>query len=172
VLIANVDKTKATNQFQKLLQQLASVGLATEVRIGDDHSLLVFVKVVSQEHLYGEVYRSRVKDWIHGVRTEAPEKETQTALEAEPLYEAERLRIIYQLITNSKEEGGAGITPKNGEWENVESIFALHDYKFNKEWIKTLSKAYSLNAAHLDEIRNRFGEKVNFLIRYIHSVVS
>jgi anoctamin-10 len=130
---------------------------------------LVFVKVVSQEHLYGEVYRSRVKDWIYNVRTEAPEKDTKTALEAEPLYEAERLRIIYQLITNPKEEGGAGITPKSGEWVNVESVFALHDHQFNKEWIKTLSKAYSLNAGHLDEIRNRFGEKIAYYFAFIQA---
>jgi anoctamin-10 len=35
------------------------VGLATEVRNGGKHSLLVFVKVASEEHLFGEVYRSR-----------------------------------------------------------------------------------------------------------------
>lgn len=46
-------------EFEKLVQALAKVGLATEVRMGDKHSLLVFVKVGSEEHLYGEVYRSR-----------------------------------------------------------------------------------------------------------------
>lgn len=163
------DKTKATTQFEKLLQRLANVGLTTEVRLGEDHSLLVFVKVQSQEHLYGEVYRSRVKDWIYNVRTEAPEKETKQAIEAEPLYEAERLRIIHQLITNPTEEGGAGITPKSGEWVNVESVFALHDHHFNKEWVKTLSKAYSLNIGHLDEIRNRFGEKIAYYFAFIQA---
>lgn len=45
--------------FQKLIEALAQVGLATEVRNGESHSLLVFVKVASDEHLFGEVYRSR-----------------------------------------------------------------------------------------------------------------
>jgi hypothetical protein len=53
------DKTEAISQFEKLIQALASVGLETEVRPGEDHSLLVFVKATSQDHLYGEVYRSR-----------------------------------------------------------------------------------------------------------------
>lgn len=44
------------------MQTLASVGLATEVRNGDKHSVLVFVKVASEEHLFGEVYRSR---WVY-----------------------------------------------------------------------------------------------------------
>jgi hypothetical protein len=36
----------------------------------------------------------RVRDWIHGVRTAAPSKVTRESLEAEPLYEAERLHHI------------------------------------------------------------------------------
>jgi anoctamin-10 len=162
------------------VEALATVGLATEVRVGDKHSLLVFVKVGSKEHLYGEVYRSRydkptitiddanlqrcrVRDWIHGVRAAEPKKETQESLEAEPLYTAERLRIIYQLITHAPEEGGAGITPKHGEWKNVESIFALHDHDFNKQWIKKWSTSYLLKPEDLDAIRDQLGEKVRFL---------
>jgi hypothetical protein len=97
---------------------------------------------------------------MHGVRSAAPDKETRAALEAEPLYEAERLRIIYQLITNPTDEGGAGITPKEGEWENVKSIFALHDHAYNKDWIKKWTSSYFLKTEDLDDIRNRLGEKV------------
>lgn len=97
---------------------------------------------------------------MHGVRSAAPDKETRAALEAEPLYEAERLRIIYQLITNPTDEGGAGITPKEGEWESVESIFALHDHAYNKDWIKKWTSSYFLSTEDLDDIRNRLGEKV------------
>lgn len=102
----------------------------------------------------------RVKDWIHGIRAAAPQKEVKESLESEPLYEAERLRVIYQLITNAESEGGAGITPKKGTWENVESIFPLHDHAYNKEWIKKWSTKYLLEPEDLDEIRNRLGEKV------------
>ena len=63
------------------------------------------------------------------MRAAPPKKETKEALEDDPLHEAERLRIIYQLITNPTSEGGAGITPKSGEWEGVESIFPLHDHE-------------------------------------------
>lgn len=76
------------------------------------------------------------------------------------MQEAERLRIVYQLITHPESEGGAGITPKEGEWENVESIFALHDNAYNKEWIKTWSTKWILTPEDLDDIRNRLGEKV------------
>jgi len=95
------------------------------------------------------------------VRSAAPEQEVVRTLDKEPLYPAERLRIIYEMITNPKSEGGAGITPKQGEWAGVESIFALHDHTFNKEWLKEWATKYMLKVEDLDEMRNRFGEKVS-----------
>ncbi|KAH5095576.1 hypothetical protein HBI38_030650 [Parastagonospora nodorum] len=166
---AKTDKAKAIAQFEKLCEALANVGLQTEVRNGDSHSVLLFVRVASDEHLHGEVYRSRVRDWIHGVRAAAPPKETREALESEPLYEAERLRIIYQLITNPTDEGGAGITPKEGEWEGVESVFALHDHAYNKDWIKKWTSSYFLKTEDLDDIRNRLGEKIAFYFAFTQS---
>jgi hypothetical protein len=56
---ACVDKAKAVAQFEKLCEALANVGLQTEVRNGESHSILLFVRVASDEHLFGEVYRSR-----------------------------------------------------------------------------------------------------------------
>jgi anoctamin-10 len=64
------------------------------------------------------------------------------------------------MITSPREEGGAGITPKTGQWKNVESIFPLHDHTFNKEWIKKWSSQTFLKAEDLDQVRNKFGEKV------------
>lgn len=119
--------------------------------------------------MFGEVYRSRVKDWVHGVRPAEPAKEVKMSLEKDPLTEAERFRIIYQLITNPVSEGGAGITPKKGEWENVESLFALHDHVYNKEWIKKWSTQWLLKPEDLDEIRDRLGEKIAFYFAFTQS---
>lgn len=52
-------KSEATTQYQKLIEALASVGVSTEVRNGEAHTLLIFTKLASKEHLYGEIYRSR-----------------------------------------------------------------------------------------------------------------
>lgn len=167
--IDHTDKAKAEARFQELVKRLASVGLATEVRNGESHSLLVFCRVASEQHMFGEIYRSRVKDWIHGVRPAAPVQEVKQSLEQEPLGEAERFRIIYQLITNPQSEGGAGITPKKGEWENVESIFALHDHIYNKEWIKKWATQWLLTPEDLDDIRNRLGERIAFYFAFTQS---
>ena len=75
---------------------------------------------------------NRVKDWLHGVRPAAPDKETQRTLDKEPLTEAEKLRIVYAMLTLPESEGGAGITPRKGQWTLVEGIFPLHNREFNK----------------------------------------
>ena len=106
---------------------------------------------------------NRIKDWLHGVRSSAPEKEMDTSEEKEQLLPAERLRIVHNLIVSPKEEGGAGITPKHGQWENVQSVFALHDHAFNKHWIKKWATSYTLKSEDLDQIRDQFGEKVSRL---------
>ena len=52
-------KTEASTKFHNLVQALARVGLATEVRNGEHCSLLVFVKIATEERLNTAVYRSR-----------------------------------------------------------------------------------------------------------------
>ena len=105
-------------------------------------------------------YNFRVKDWLHGLRAAEPNYETRHLLDSQSLTEAERFRIVHHLITGLREDGAAGITPGQGEWKNVESVFPLHDHQYNKEWIKKWSTMTFLKAEDLDQIRDRFGEKV------------
>lgn len=160
---------KAEAQFVQLIQALNDVGLITEVRNGDNCAVLIFVKSASEKHLNTEVYRCRIQDWLYGVRTSAPDKQIQKAIEAEPVTEAERLRIVHLLITKPRNEGGAGITPKQGEWQGVESVFAPHDHNFNKTWIRDWSTKYFLDFNDLTKIRDRFGEKIAFYFAFLQS---
>lgn len=52
-------KEDARRGFEKLVQSLAKVGLSTEVRNGEKCSLLVFVRIASDERLQTAVYRAR-----------------------------------------------------------------------------------------------------------------
>lgn len=67
------------------------------------------------------------------------------------------------MMTVPKEAGGAGITPKHGEWKNVDSIFPLHDEEMNKQCMKDWSQKTFLSPEDLDQIRNIFGESVGTL---------
>lgn len=46
-------------KFERLVVALAEVGISSQVRNGEDQTLLVFTRVANKERLYGEVYRSR-----------------------------------------------------------------------------------------------------------------
>lgn len=164
---AAADKKKAEAQFEQLVSALDKVGLRVEARDGRNGSVLVFVRIKSHSKFRAEVYRSRVKDWLHGVRPAAPELETQSSLDKEPVTDAERLRLVYQLITLPKEEGGAGITVGQGNWDLVESIFPLHDRAFNKDWLKRWSTTWTIKDADLTLLRDKFGEKVGFYFAFL-----
>ena len=154
------DKDGSVSQFKQLIRALAGVGLTTEVRTGDETSLLVFIKAADEQVLSNVVYRSRMKDWLYGIRQVQPVQDTVSALTNEPLTDAERHRHIYQMITALPEDGGAGVTPNSGEWKRVEAVFPLHDHARNKKWLSEFSRKTFLSPEDLDDIKDAVGEQV------------
>lgn len=158
------------------------MGLQTEVRAGHEETLLVFVKA-PRNILGTAVYNSRyvlslslsspplffagsrlthnlphsVKDWLYGVVQNHPGENKVV----DGAYEAEDILSVYHLVNWPKSNGGAGITPGWGQWENVECIFPLHNEVANLSLLKHLSSRLILTADDLDQIRNLFGTKVS-----------
>ncbi|CAK7234402.1 hypothetical protein SBRCBS47491_008936 [Sporothrix bragantina] len=121
-LIPPNERDEAEAAFVQAIDALSNAGFATEVRNGGDHaSLLIFAKIASEKLLRSQIYRSRLQDYLYGIRTTAPpsrknqggvEVDFESYFASEPVSEAERLRLAYLLITKPRSEGGAGITPK------------------------------------------------------------
>ncbi|PFH59057.1 hypothetical protein XA68_12875 [Ophiocordyceps unilateralis] len=160
------ERAQAEAAFVQLIQALARVGLSSTVRRGgDSDSLLVFVRAASRERLARHVRRARMQDWLHGVRTAGPEADASRALKEEPETEAERLRIVYQLISQPINEGGAGV----GTSTFVKTVFPLRHQAFNRAWIQKWSKKRFLEQDDIDEIRNKFGESVALYFAFLRS---
>ncbi|KAJ2905478.1 calcium-activated chloride channel-domain-containing protein [Zalerion maritima] len=163
------EKDEAEGAFTQLILELTNIGLATEVRAGEKSSLLVFLKAASEKYLKSHAYKARLQDWLHGVRLAAPDKDVAKYFEEEPVSEAERLRLIYLLITKPKNEGGAGISPQSGTWKYVQSVFPLHNHAFNRAWIKEWSTKYILDDSDITKIRDKFGEKVALYFAFLQA---
>lgn len=73
----------------------------------------------------------RVRDFLLGVRVdEIKEDKDKTDLQQfQDLTEAERLRLVYEILTQPEEQGGAGISTHVDKY--VESIMPLHNDEFN-----------------------------------------
>ncbi|KAI1942716.1 hypothetical protein LOZ58_001598 [Ophidiomyces ophidiicola] len=159
------DQADAIHQFKRLVKALNSVGLETSVRPATNGTLFVFLKAVESQ-LDKAVHRGRVRDWLYGVRQIQPHADEE---ESEDITEAERLRTVYHMITASRSDGGAGITPKHGEWKHVEAVFPLHDKEVNKEWILNWSRKTLLSRHDLDQIRAKLGERVAFYFAFLQT---
>ena len=99
-----------------------------------------------------------MKDWLYGIVQKHPGGSKDTVVDG--AFEAEDVLSAYHLVNWPKSNGGAGITPGWGKWENVESIFPLHNEVTTLSLLKHLSSRLFLTVNDLDQIRNLFGSKV------------
>lgn len=63
----------------------------------------------------------------------------------EDLTKAERLRLVYEILTQPESEGGAGISSQVDKY--VDSIMPLHDDEFNSVSIR--KKVFFFGVTHL-----------------------
>ncbi|OAA62328.1 Anoctamin/TMEM 16 [Cordyceps fumosorosea ARSEF 2679] len=163
------EKAEAEAGYVELIKALTTVGLASEVRCASKESLFVFVKIASSELLRNQIYRSRLQDWLHGVRSASPDHDVAKTLENEPVTEAERLRLVYLMMIKPENEGGAGIMENSGKWKYVDAIFPLQNRAFNKAWISNWSGNYLLQESEIHGIREKFGENITMYFVFLRS---
>ncbi|CAG8573086.1 16552_t:CDS:2 [Racocetra fulgida] len=108
-------RKKLEDTCRKLLTRLSRVGLKYEVRRGSEDLIFVFI-LCPLDRLKQESARIRDID-----------EDTEG-----PLTDAERLRLVHDIITNPLSEGGADINPGLGEFELIEGFLPLQDRTYNE----------------------------------------
>lgn len=113
-----------------LLRELEGAGfrLASKAGRGNKGQEEVWIFVgASEERVEQLLKEERRLDASHNLLTAPP---------SFPPAPATRLRLIYNMLTAPKLQGGLGITPGRGQWSRVKSISALHDEAADKAWIE------------------------------------
>ncbi|KAG0340982.1 hypothetical protein BG004_006206 [Podila humilis] len=159
--------------YQGIIAKLTRVGLQYETRPSSSNNgtLLIFV-LCPWDVLKREATRNSIQDWLSGIKV-ADTAETEQLLQPaktrddslDSLSEADRLRLISELITGLPSEGGAGIHPGHDEY--VDSILPLHDKTFNKTWLKSWSTKWIVDHKDLTVVRDQFGEKVAYYFEFL-----
>lgn len=94
----------------------------------------------------------RYSDFLCGLPTRNPTGVRNLA--TEPLTTADRLRIVHTYVTATPGDGGLGVAPGSSAWDRVESVMALHDHKFNEQWIHSWTRR-QLGFLKFDQIREQ-----------------
>ncbi|KAJ3179606.1 hypothetical protein HDU87_002812 [Geranomyces variabilis] len=173
--IAEEYKNAALQAWDEVITRLLAVHLAFRIEDWGQGKLALFIHCPDAV-LQREVYRSRVLDWLNdsGI-SELEPPVTLSGPDLPPLTPAERMRLVYELLTTPTYEGGAGITMDEevvgvtdavgGKF--VEAIFAPHDKEFANKWVKNWAKKWLLDDQDLDAIRDYSGEKVAYYFAFL-----
>jgi len=165
--------------WKNLCKILLAVGIEFKVKKLKEGYLALCLRC-PDEILALEYYKFRVQEYLRGVgvassdfeELDINDPEVQKNI-VEKLPTADRLYIIYNLLTRPTWEGGVGISTENeGGWHQtggmyLESFFTLHNKELNNKWIKHWSKKYTLSTDDMTDIRNHFGTRVAYYFAFL-----
>lgn len=164
--------------LQALTNALEEQGMYVQIRPGGLKTFLVLVKC-QHGRVHSRAVEEVTQEWLYGLRSLPMDHSESSNPDAIPqlrfreaassLSEADKLRLVYDLITRLPEYGGAGIRPNSTEWPFVEQIYPVHNPEAKKEWARRLAKAklWGVSGDDIEFIRSQFGEKVALYFAFV-----
>ncbi|CAO3642924.1 unnamed protein product [Mucor hiemalis] len=155
--------------LQSVTSRLQKVNLRYQVRPGKQEGTLLILVSSPVGPIKKEYRQERVRDFLLGVRVDEIDdnKHDNTDQQFQNLTEAERLRLVYEILTQPESEGGAGISSHVDKY--VDSIIPLHNQQFNKKWLRVWSTKWLINDDDLLKIRDHFGEKIAYYFAFLQN---
>lgn len=162
-IVVKLETGNDRDNVEKVVKQLIENGIYVQVRQGHPGQLLVLAKCSSKK-VQAQLHNRHANDWLFGVRTKNPGDQSQGRDSHEDITPAERLGVVFDVITGID---NAAITPGEGEWEFIESIFPIHDYKMNKQLIKKWSTQWMVKDEDIHTIRKQFGDRIGMYFAFL-----
>ncbi|RKP35711.1 calcium-activated chloride channel-domain-containing protein [Dimargaris cristalligena] len=160
---------QALQAYHDVLDRLTHVGLEWYVDEEATRPGQIFLFVTCPEAcLQSRLLRSRAHDWIAGVRAALFKMLQLNPGDLSNISPAERLRLVYHLLTAAPTEGdggGAGLHPDRHP--SIATIFALHNKRFTRQWMRTWSTKWLIDQRDLLAIRDQLGEKVALYFAFL-----
>ncbi|KAJ2451263.1 hypothetical protein EV183_003717 [Coemansia sp. RSA 2336] len=181
---------EAQQALQDTVKRLAEAGLVVEARPAlraqrgggyraEAGRVLLFV-TCPRARLEHEMQRSRVQDWLGGMvplrRGDDGALEVDADVQEDPrrllaghdagqLAVAERQRLVQRIISGAHSEGGAEVAGDGVE------VVALHDRKFNQQWLGHWARTWLIDGKGLRRIREHFGDEIAMYFAFLQSYV-
>ncbi|KAJ2632241.1 hypothetical protein H4R22_001391 [Coemansia sp. RSA 1290] len=172
------------------VKRLAGAGLVVEARpalraqrrggyAAEAGRVLLFV-TCPRARLEHEMRRSRVQDWLGGMvplrRGDGGALEVDADVQEDPrrllaghdagqIAVAERQRLVRRIIGGPRSEGGAEVAGDGVD------VVALHDRRFNQQWLGHWARAWLIDGKGLQRIRGHFGDEIAMYFAFLQSYV-
>ncbi|KAJ3387831.1 hypothetical protein HDU92_001783 [Lobulomyces angularis] len=160
------DKQSSIQSFDLLIHRLLNSGLHLKTRKFTETALAIYIHC-PKPILAREAYKNQVEDWLNNVgeHIEPPVFLTDENIDEVVGYlkPAEKLRVIYDLLTTPTYKGGIGLQVG----VNCKDIFAPQDLEFNKSWISSWNKKFLLSDGDLSLIRDYLGERTAYYFAFL-----
>mmetsp|Transcript_4197 Transcript_4197/g.4155 ORF Transcript_4197/g.4155 Transcript_4197/m.4155 type:complete len:999 (-) Transcript_4197:134-3130(-) len=154
---AKTGATKAQSKanIEKLVNGLSANGFFTQVRpSGDSQSnLLVFVKLASYKYAE-EIEKDLIKNYEYGVTAKNDSQ-------------AEKLRIIANVLTSPTSVGGVGITVGKGDWSFVQSITPITDSLKQSSFVEDFQAHVTNGDVSTNTIKEKFGVQIALYFEFL-----